>query len=344
MQTPDDTPVVSPYRIRDEEHLDYSLRPTAFAEYIGQDAIKESLRIALTAAQQRQASVDHILLYGPPGLGKTSLAYLVAREMNANIRTTSGPTLTKGGDLAAILTSLQPGDILFIDEIHRLPKTVEEILYPAMEDQCLDILLGKGPTARSLRLDLPSFTLVGATTRAGLLSHPLRERFGLVHRLDFYREEELVEILRRSSALLNITATGDALQEIARRSRKTPRVANRLLRRVRDYALVHHKPQVDGLTATAALDQLDIDRLGLNRTDRHILNLIHEQFGNGPVGLATLAAASGEETQTLEEVIEPYLLQVGFLDRTPRGRALTLQALAYFGWPHSGQTTLAGLE
>jgi Holliday junction DNA helicase RuvB len=319
--------------IPEDIHYEYSLRPSTFEEYIGQEPIKDSLSIALTAAQQRQHSVDHILLYGPPGLGKTSLAYLVAKEMGVNLKTASGPTLTRAGDLAALLTNLQPGDILFIDEIHRLPKTVEEILYPAMEDRCLDLLIGKGPTARSLRLDLPPFTLIGATTRAGQLSHPLRDRFGLIHRLEFYTENELSAILTRSAALLDLAITDDGKLAIAERSRRTPRVANRLLRRVRDLAQVENKKQVDALFARKALDRLEIDHFGLTRTDRALISILHNQFGNGPVGLATLAAATGEESITLEDVIEPFLMQIGFLDRTPRGRSLTNQAKAYFGWP-----------
>jgi Holliday junction DNA helicase RuvB len=330
--TPDDS-LLSPLTSSEDTSLDQSLRPESLQSYVGQSAIKESLQIAMTAAKHRKVPVDHILLYGPPGLGKTSLAYIISREMGTSVRTTSGPAITKAGDLAAILTNLEEGDILFIDEIHRLQRTVEEILYPAMEDRCLDIMLGKGPSARSVRIDLPAFTLVGATTRAGSLSHPLRERFGLVHRLDYYEEEELVAILRRSASLLNLTVDDSGLEEIARRSRKTPRIANRLLRRVRDYALVHHFATISAPEASEALNQLGIDQLGLDKTDRQILFLIHDQFNGGPVGLETIAAATGEESETLEDVIEPYLLRLGFLDRTPRGRSLTNQARAHLGVP-----------
>lgn len=330
---PLDDSILSPLTSQDDAPLEHSLRPESLDNYVGQTSIKESLSIAMAAAKHRKMPVDHILLYGPPGLGKTSLAYIISREMGTSVRTTSGPAITKAGDLAAILTNLEEGDILFIDEIHRLQRSVEEILYPAMEDRCLDIMLGKGPSARSVRIDLPAFTLVGATTRAASLSHPLRERFGLVHRLDYYEEEELVAILKRSAALLNLKMAETALLEIAQRARKTPRIANRLLRRVRDYALVHKYSTVTALEAAEALDQLGIDRLGLDKTDRQLLSLIDQQFGGGPVGLETLAAATGEESETLEDVVEPYLLRLGFLERTPRGRALTNQARTHLGLP-----------
>lgn len=316
-----------------EESLEQSLRPDSLAVYVGQAAIKESLRIAITAAQQRHTPIDHVLLYGPPGLGKTSLAHIIGREMGTNVRTTSGPAISKAGDLAAVLTNLAEGDILFIDEIHRLHRVVEEILYPAMEDRCIDIMLGKGPSARSVRLDLPAFTLVGATTRAGSLSRPLRERFGHIHRLDYYSPDELVTILNRSAKLLKLRTTAKGLEQIAERARRTPRVANRLLRRVRDFAAVHHIDTIDEKIAVAALDQLEIDPLGLDRIDRDILTLIEKQFRGGPVGLVTLAAACGEEQETLEDVIEPYLLRIGFLERRPRGRVITESAREHLGFP-----------
>lgn len=315
--------LTQPQTTPEEERYDRALRPERLTDYVGQDQIKESLRIAITAAQGREQTVDHILLYGPPGLGKTSLAHIVAREMGTEVRIASGPALTKAGDLAAILTNLQEGDILFIDEIHRLQRSVEETLYPAMEDRALDIIIGKGPSARTVRLNLPSFTLVGATTRAGSLSHPLRERFGLVHRLEYYSDEELASVLARSAQLLSLNASEGALTHIAGRARKTPRVANRLLRRVRDFASVYDHPTVDEAVAEAALNQLGIDHLGLDIIDRSILTTIADQFSGGPVGLETLAAATGEEAETLEDVIEPFLLRLGFLERTPRGRTIT---------------------
>lgn len=315
-----------------EETTEFTLRPETLGHYIGQDLVKENLRIAITAAKNRQAPIDHILLYGPPGLGKTSLAYIIAREMGVSVRNTSGPAITKAGDLAAILTNLAEGDILFIDEIHRLQQSVEEILYPALEDRCIDIMLGKGPSARSVRIDLPAFTLVGATTRAGSLSRPLRERFGIIHRLDYYTDTELRDILRRSAHLLEVKATDPGLERVAARARKTPRIANRLLRRVRDYASVHGHAVVTDQVADEALDQLEIDERGLDRTDRDVLTLIETQFRGGPVGLDTLAAAAGEERETLEDVVEPYLLQIGFLERAPRGRIITNSARQHLGF------------
>jgi Holliday junction DNA helicase RuvB len=314
-----------------EDVQEQSLRPTGFDHYIGQSHVKESLQIAVMAAKARSESIDHILLYGPPGLGKTSLAHIVAREMGVSVRTAAGPALTKAGDLAAILTNLQEGDVLFIDEIHRLQRSVEETLYPAMEDRALDIILGKGPSARSVRIDLPHFTLVGATTRAGSLSHPLRDRFGHIHRLDFYSDEELAAILARSASLLNMAIDDAGLLEVAKRSRKTPRVANRLLRRVRDYAMVLGNTSITKTHALEALDHLHIDSLGLDKIDREILTIVANQFSGGPVGLETLAAATGEEAETLEDVIEPYLLRIGMLERTPRGRIITNAARTHLG-------------
>ena len=328
-----DPSLLSAKPLTDDEPLDRSLRPASFDEYVGQSAIKESLKIAIRAAKQRGTQLDHVLLYGPPGLGKTSLAYIIAAETGASLRTTSGPAISKAGDLAAILTNLQPGDILFIDEIHRLQRTVEEVLYPAMEEQRLDIMLGKGPSARSIRIDLPPFTLVGATTKAGSLSHPLRDRFGLIHRLEYYEDEDLAAILDRNSSRLGVPITQPALLHLAQRSRKTPRVANRLLRRIQDFALVKGHRQVDVAEAKAILARLGVDELGLDPVDRLILTVMHEQFKGGPVGLETLAASTGEEPETIEEVIEPYLLRLGFIDRTPRGRVLTEAARAHMGFP-----------
>jgi Holliday junction DNA helicase RuvB len=324
--------ILSPIPSPDEEPLDRSLRPDSFSRYIGQSSVKESLRIAITAAKHRKEPVDHVLLYGPPGLGKTSLAYLIAKEMGSTMRTTSGPAISKAGDIAAILTNLQPHDVLFIDEIHRLQRTIEEILYPAMEEQRLDIMLGKGPSARSIRIDLPPFTLVGATTRAGALSHPLRDRFGHIHRLDYYEDEELAAILDQNSQTIKLDITQPALLFIAQRARKTPRIANRLLRRVQDYALVKGFGTIGVPEVEQTLTQLNVDSLGLDRADHHVLQVLHEQFRDGPVGLETLAAATGEEATTIEEVIEPFLLRLGFLDRTPRGRILTQAAKEHLGF------------
>lgn len=306
-----------------ELSFEQNLRPQNLKQYIGQDKVKENLEIFIQAARLRQETLDHVLLYGPPGLGKTTLAAIIANEMGVNIRTTSGPAIERPGDLAAILTALEPGDVLFIDEIHRLPRTIEEVLYPAMEDFCLDIVIGKGPSARSVRLDLPPFTLVGATTRAGSLSAPLRDRFGVLSRLEYYNETQLTDIVIRTADVLDTEIDEFAAVEIARRSRGTPRIANRLLRRVRDFAQVKGNGVVDEQLAKEALELLQVDRLGLDHIDHKLLRGIIEKFRGGPVGLETIAATIGEEAHTIEDVYEPYLLQIGFLQRTPRGRIVT---------------------
>jgi Holliday junction DNA helicase RuvB len=312
--------------------LDTTLRPSGFDEYVGQEKIKKSLRILIEAAKKRKESIEHVLLYGPAGLGKTTLSHIIAKEMGVSIKVTSGPAIERVGDLGSILTNLQDGDVLFIDEIHRLNKLIEEILYPAMEDYKLDIIIGKGPSARTLQLDLPKFTLIGATTRLGSLSNPLRNRFGSIHRLEFYTLQEMEHILKRSSRILSIDIDDEGARVIASASRRTPRVANRLLKRVRDFAQIHNQDLITGDIAREALDILEIDHLGLEPTDRHILSAVIEKFKGGPVGIQTIAAVTNEEVQTIEDVYEPYLIQIGFLTRTPRGRVVTENAYAHLGY------------
>ena len=314
-----------------DEQLDRAIRPARLADYHGQPRVRERLQIFIDAARQRQEALDHTLIFGPPGLGKTTLAHIIAHEMGSQLKSTSGPVLEKAGDLAAILTNLEQGDVLFVDEIHRLSPVVEEILYPAMEDYQLDIMIGEGPAARSIKIELPPFTLVGATTRAGLLTSPLRDRFGIVQRLEFYNIQDLTGIARRSCDILGIAVDQEGAEEVARRARGTPRIANRLLRRVRDYAEVRGNGRIDGDTARAALDMLEVDAVGLDGSDRRLLSLMMEKFDGGPVGLESLAAALNEDSGTLEEVVEPYLIQQGFIQRTPRGRVVTAHAWRHFG-------------
>ncbi|MDQ1001373.1 Holliday junction DNA helicase RuvB [Neobacillus niacini] len=326
-----DERIISSEANQNELSLEQSLRPQNLRQYIGQDQVKKNLEIFIEAARLRKETLDHVLLYGPPGLGKTTLAVIIANEMGVNIRTTSGPAIERPGDLAAILTALEPGDVLFIDEIHRLPRQIEEVLYPAMEDFCLDIVIGKGPSARSVRLDLPPFTLVGATTRAGSLSAPLRDRFGVLSRLEYYKEDQLKNIVLRTADLFETKIDEQSAAEIARRARGTPRIANRLLRRVRDFAQVKGNGEIHLALARESLELLQVDKLGLDHIDHKLLKGIIERFRGGPVGLDTIAASIGEESETIEDVYEPYLLQIGFLQRTPRGRMVTELVYRHFG-------------
>lgn len=317
-----------------EQAVEVTLRPQTFADYIGQDRLKKNIQLAIAAAKKRGEPIDHVLLYGPPGLGKTTMASVIANEMGTNLRVTAGPAIERAGDLASILTNLQDGDILFIDEIHRLSRTVEEVLYSAMEDYKLDIVIGKGPAARSVRLDLPKFTVIGATTRTGSLAAPLRDRFGLVHRLEFYTPAQVEAIITRAAAILERPIHAESAAMLSTRARLTPRIANRLLKRVRDYADVNGDGIIDVTTTTEALALLEVDELGLDPADRHLLTSITEAYGDSPVGLTTIAALTGDEATTIEDFYEPYLLQIGFIERTPRGRRVTLRARKHLGLEH----------
>jgi Holliday junction DNA helicase RuvB len=326
-----DERILTASRVDDDAQYEAGLRPRTLNDYIGQDRVRENLEVSIAAARQRGEALDHVLLYGPPGLGKTTLGCVIANELGVSIKSTAGPVIEKAGELAAMLTNLQEREVLFIDEIHRMAPAIEEILYPAMEDYEIDIMIGQGPGARSVKIPIPRFTLVGATTRTGLLTSPLRARFGIVHRLDFYGERDINEIVRRSARILNVPIDDEAAREIARRSRGTPRVANRLLRRVRDYAQVRADGKVSGEIARKALQLLEVDEHGFDEIDRRLLKTIIDKFGGGPVGVGSLAAAMSEERDAIEEIYEPFLIQIGFLDRTPRGRVATARAYEYFG-------------
>lgn len=338
-----DDRIITPHPQGEEQFIEDSLRPQHLDEYVGQTKTKNNLKVFISAARGRAESLDHVLFYGPPGLGKTTLAHIIATEMGVNIKSTSGPVIEKPGDLAAVLTNLEPGDVLFIDEIHRLSPVVEEILYPAMEDFQLDIMIGQGPSARTIKLDIPRFTLIGATTRAGLLSSPLRDRFGVLCRLEFYSHDELTTIVSRSARILNVLINDQGAREIARRSRGTPRIANRLLRRVRDFAQVDGNGTIEKTVADQALLRLEVDNQGFDQMDRLLLLTIIDKFSGGPVGLDTLAAAIGEEKDTIEDVIEPFLIQQGFLNRTPRGRMATPEAIRHLGRELPGKDRIGSL-
>ncbi|MCX6809567.1 MAG: Holliday junction branch migration DNA helicase RuvB [Candidatus Berkelbacteria bacterium] len=322
----------SNFESSDEDIIENRLRPKKLSDYIGQNKVKDSMSVFIRAAKLRNEPLEHILIYGPPGLGKTTLAYILANETETNIKITSGPAIERAGDLVSILTNLEDADILFIDEIHRLNKVVEEILYPAMEEYAIDVVIGKGPSAKILRVDLPHFTLIGATTRVSMISSPMRDRFGIIHCLDFYNENEIAQILSRSSKILDLTANPESIKEIAKRSRKTPRIANRLLKRVRDFATVYNKGVIDKKVTDDSLLRLGIDKKGLDEVDRKYLKTLLEKFAGGPVGVETISAASSIEKDTIEEVIEPYLMQIAFIKRTPKGRVATDQAREYFGF------------